>query len=746
MALLGLLLLHCSGPLFAQKNDTIRLRGRITDQEGYPLADVTLRHLSSGRHVHTGPRGRFSIENVSPGDTLLISRLGYGYRQYVINKAQIQDGLTLALDERPIELRQVNVAPEINALSEVATVDLQTQPVNSSQEVLRKVPGLFIGQHAGGGKAEQIFLRGFDIDHGTDVNITVDGMPVNMVSHAHGQGYADLHFLIPETIEDIDFGKGPYYADRGNFTTAGYVDFRTKTRLRQSEVRVEGGSFNTLRTVALLDLLGEENEKQDAYFAGEYYLTDGPFVSSQHFNRFNLMGSYQAQIDDRQRIRLQASHFQSKWDASGQIPQRAVDAGQIGRFGAIDDTEGGYTQRTNLNLQHTRFIDERSFVRSQAYYSQYEFELFSNFTFFLEDPENGDQIRQFEDRSLMGASSTFHRRYGLGGSDVHFRAGVGLRHDRVDDNTLTRTRNRRQPLDTLALGDVSETNHYAFADAEFDFGHWLIQPGLRIDYFTFEYVNRLQPLYNTQADNGAVASPKLNIVYAPTPQWQLYLKNGLGFHSNDSRVVVERSARQTLPQAYGSDLGAIWKPTSRIWLNTALWYLYLEQEFVYVGDAGIVEPSGETQRTGIDLGLRYQLLDWLFLDGDVNYAFARSLEAESGADYIPLAPDWTSAGGLAVRHPSGITGGLRYRYIDDRPANEDNSIVAEGYTVVDANLGYQSGPWQVAVIVENLFDVNWNETQFATESRLRNEAQPVEEIHFTPGIPFFLKARVGLRF
>ncbi|MEO1653079.1 MAG: TonB-dependent receptor plug domain-containing protein, partial [Bacteroidota bacterium] len=249
--------------------------------------------------------------------------------------------------------------------------------VITAQEILRRVPGLFIGQHAGGGKAEQIFLRGFDIDHGTDVNLTVDGMPVNMVSHAHGQGYADMHFLIPETIDQIDFGKGPYYAHKGNFNTAGYVDFETKNRLDNSLVKLEYGRFNTFRSVGLFNLVN--TEKNNAYLAAEYTLTDGPFDASQNFTRFNLMGKYTGQVSSRDRFSLLVSHFTSKWDASGQIPNRAVDAGLIGRFGAIDDTEGGSTTRTNVMGEFIRNLNANTFLKSHAFYSHYTFELFSNF-------------------------------------------------------------------------------------------------------------------------------------------------------------------------------------------------------------------------------------------------------------------------------------------------------------------------------------------------------------------------------
>ncbi|HMQ46057.1 MAG TPA: TonB-dependent receptor plug domain-containing protein [Saprospiraceae bacterium] len=722
------------------------IQGKVMDEMGTPLQDVFIYKNKGTHHVHSNELGLFEMNGLMNGDTLFFSSLGFETKSHLISQEDFSKVLKISLQAMTFSLDQVLVSNDLKAVNQISKIDLETNPVNSSQEMLRRVPGLFIGQHAGGGKAEQLFLRGFDIDHGTDVSISVDGMPVNMVSHAHGQGYADLHFLIPETIERLDFGKGPYYAQQGNFTTAGYVNFHTKEQLDNSSVAMEYGSFNTFRTVALFDLLpGAEN--QHAYIAGEYLITDGPFESSQHFNRTNLLGRYSVNLPNNDRLSLLFSHFSSKWDASGQIPQREVDNGNISRFGAIDDTEGGNTGRTNIALYHTKALDQHTFVKSRAYFSKYDFELFSNFTFFLEDPVNGDQIKQKENRNIIGMESVLHERLRVGFAEsVHLQAGLGLRYDEVLNNELSRTLNRRTTLSHLALGDVFETNAYAFLNLDVDFGNWLINPAIRLDYFNFDYVDQLQTLYNTQSERKLFASPKLNVIYNSSPNWQLYLKTGIGFHSNDARVVVAQKGEEILPAAYGADLGSIWKPSRRFWINTALWYLFLDQEFVYVGDAGVVEPSGRSRRLGADVGLRYQATDWLFFDADVNYTLGRAVDEPEGLDLIPLAPDLTATGGIAVKHPSGFSGGLRARYLKDRPANEDNSIVAAGYTVLDMNLNYSWKRLGLGIVIDNVLDTEWNETQFATESRLQNEAEPVEEIHFTPGTPFFVKGRITYLF
>ena len=721
------------------------LKGKVISDMGIPLEDVGIFNKTSGQHSHSNSAGYFVLSNTSINDSIYFSRLGYATKLIQVSEQNLQNSLTVAMEESSISLDQVVLVSKVDALSRIVDIDVKTNPVKSSQEILRKVPGLIIGQHAGGGKAEQIFLRGFDIDHGTDIALSVDGLPVNMVSHAHGQGYADLHFVIPETIENVNFGKGPYYADQGNFNTAGYVDLRLRKSLDQNLVSLELGQFNTQRLLGMFNILDKGNSS--AYVASELYLTDGPVESPQNFNRINILGRYRYRLPGEQELLLTASHFQSKWDASGQIPQRAVDQGLISRFGSIDDTEGGQTSRTNLLVNHNKQLSSASSIKTKAYLSQYDFELFSNFTFFLEDPINGDQIRQFEKRTILGAETVFEEyKENWGDQGLEYRAGIGFRYDNVDDNELANTLNRQTTLNRIAYGDIDEVNTYAFLDTRLKSGDFTFNPSVRLDYFKFDYVNKLSELYDNKSEDRLAFSPKLNTIYSPNLNTQFFLKTGIGFHSNDTRVVVANGGEDILPAAYGVDLGTIIKPLDKLVLNATLWTLFLEQEFVYVGDAGIVEPSGKTRRLGAEIGARYQATDWLYLYADANYTQGRSTEEPDGADYIPLAPDFTSTGGFTIDTQKGFSGGINYRYVDARPANEDNSIVADGYFVSDANLNYNIKNWTFGLIVENLFDTEWNETQFATESRLFNEANSVEEIHFTPGTPFYLRGKVSVKF
>jgi outer membrane cobalamin receptor len=719
--------------LFVLTGNSQIQKGVIKDSIGSPIENAYIINTTSQSHAHSNEFGSFSIDKTKNSDVLSVSALGYKKKSFTVSS----DNFEIVLEDDIYKLEQVVIQSKLSAMNVISKIDLQTSPVNSSQEILRKVPGLFIGQHAGGGKAEQIFLRGFDIDHGTDIAISVDGMPVNMVSHAHGQGYADLHFVIPDIIEKIDFGKGTYYANKGDFATAGYVAFQTKEKIDKSYISLEAGQFNSSKMVGVFNLL-ENKKNQYAYLATEYILTDGPFDSPQNFNRINLFGKYTCVFTDTSKLSITGSQFTSKWDASGQIPQRLIDNGTISRFGAVDNTEGGTTSRTNINVAYTKKIDENTFVKNTFFYSKYQFELYSNFTFFLNDPINGDQIRQKESRDLYGFNSEWNKK----SNNSVFQFGVGLRADATKNTELSHTLGRYTTLQTLKLGDIDETNMFSYLNYEFTFGKFKINPALRLDYFKFSYQDKLSLSFKSQVEDKVKVSPKLNFIYSENTNLQFYLKSGLGFHSNDTRVVVAQTGKEILPTAIGSDFGTIFKPIPRLVVNSAIWYLFLEQEFVYVGDEAIVELSGKSKRMGCDFGLRYQLTDWLFLNTDINYTYARSIDTPKGENYIPLAPDFTSTGGVTVSKWKHFSGGIQYRYLKSRPANEDNSIVARGYMVSDMNINYEMKHFIFGISIENIFNTEWNETQFATESQLKNETQGVEEIHFTPGTPFFLKAKI----
>jgi len=716
-----------------------------------PVPDALVQSEDLTFNSSTDENGFMSLKTLPPLiNKLKISRIGFESKSIDITKLTITDNSAIIYIENKVSsLEEVKVMATGNngVFKTISDIDIHLRPISNSQEILSMVPGLLIGQHAGGGKAEQIFLRGFDIDHGTDINITVDGMPVNMVSHAHGQGYADLHWVIPELIEKVNFNKGPYFADKGNFTTAAFVEFNTKDYLENSFVKMEGGQFNTYRAVTGMNLIKTKGDKrnQSLYFAGEGSFTNGFFESPQDFSRFNGTVKYHGRISSNSTLTTTVTGFTSKWNASGQIPKRAVESGMVGFYGAIDNTEGGKTSRYNATVELLNNLDNGGIIRNQIFFSKYKFELYSNFTFFRDDLVNGDQIRQKEDRNIIGYNGSYAKEYFLGNIKTETKSGIAVRYDDVNDIELTRTKNRTSNTADLMLGDVNELNVGAYWSQRVSISKNLdITGAVRADYFTNKYNNKLASM--ELKSTSTIVSPKLNFNYRVNNKVQLYLYNGRGFHSNDTRVAVQQSGRKVLPPAYGTDIGGIFKVGNKLLLQSALWYLWLAQEFIYVGDEGVVEPSDQTRRYGFDLSARYELTKDLYADVDVSLANSRALNVPKTYSFIPLSPCFSSIGGIIYRKKYGWNGSLRYRFMSDRPANEDYGTIAKGYFVTDAAINYKKNRWEAGISIQNLFDVKWKETQFYTESRLRNEPAPVSEIHFTPGTPFFARVILTLFF
>ena len=741
-------LLLTSTALCSQKG---KIQGYISDVENKtPLIGATV-IISNNKGGDTDAFGKFSIIGINPGQyEIVISHISYKTEIIPVEvKDNVISSVSVAMKKTNLDLTEVKINGKKNSpLKTIGSVDIMLRPINTSQDVLRIVPGLFIAQHAGGGKAEQIFLRGFDIDHGTDINVSVDDMPVNMVSHAHGQGYADLHFLIPESVEKVDFDKGPYFTNKGNLATAGYAAFQTKEFLKDNFLKVEGGQFNSQRLVGMMKIFNaeEENCRQQFYMASEYFRSDGYFENPQRFHRFNMMGKFNAWFGNQSQLTITASTFESKWNASGQVPNRAVQSGMVSRFGSIDNSEGGNTSRTNFNIRYTRQWKNNWKTTDQLYYSRYYFSLFSNFTFFLNDAVNGDEINQRETRNIYGYNTTASKTWMLGNKNAYTEFGCGIRYDDVKGIELSRAV-KRQYIESLQKGDVKEANSFLYWNQHLEVNDkFSLNAGLRFDHFRFAYRDLLAGETEFRHHHRTITSPKLNFVYTPSSTVKIYLNNGIGFHSNDTRVILNNDAKEILPKVYGTDLGIILKPIRNLILKTALWHFYSEQEFVYVGDEGVVEPGGKTRRMGVDVSARYQFTTWLFGDLDLNYTKARAIEAAKGEDYVPLVPSVTGIAGISAKMNNGFSGSLRCRHMDHRPADALNSIKAQGYFITDILLAYNWKKLEFTIAVENIFNQEWREAQFNTESMLQFELNSVSEIHYTPGTPISVKAGINLKF
>lgn len=731
--LLYLIVVFCIG------SGNSQIKGHVFDLNNKPLQDIVVLNKQTNEHTHSDANGYFKCLKNNPGDTLQFSFLGYKSVVHWIVESDFKINLKIQMEESSLLLDQVNITEPLHY--NLQKIDMILQPVQNSQEMLRLVPGLFIAQHAGGGKAEQLFLRGFDIDHGTDIGITVDHLiPVNMVSHAHGQGYADLHFVIPESVRSIDFEKGSYNASKGNFATAGSVDFQLKERIANNSVIFETGKFQSHRLVGLIKLL--ENEKSNAYIASEYVSTDGYFEAPQDFKKFNTLLKYNSQLNENSKIKLTGSYFTSSWNASGQIPVRAVESGFIGRFGAIDPNEGGETNRFNFMAQYLLSTKPHQALKLSAYFSNYNFELYSNFTFFHNDSVNGDQIKQKEQRNIYGFEANYTDHLG----NIEFNTALGSRIDETKDSELSHTKDRSQVLNRLALGDLNEHNLYLYLKLNWLFNKLEFQVQGRADLFKVSYSDKLLNPNSKSSDWDFKISPKLNVYYNLNNSMQLFVKSGLGFHSNDTRLLRESQEKGILTRSFNVDLGTQIKLGNSALLHGALWLIKMEDELVYVGDEAVVESSGKTVRKGIEAGIRWQPISWFSLNFETSCTIAKSADEPETLNYIPLASKWTTMGSLNFKNIRNFSASLRYRQLGDRPANEDYSITAKGYQLLDGNINYKYKNINFGFVVENIFNTKWNEAQFATLSRLKTETESTEEIHFTPGTPIHYRFKIQIDF
>jgi outer membrane receptor protein involved in Fe transport len=689
--------------------------------------------------------------------------------------------LTTLADEAPapLEVDEVEAIELVESVDEERPVtaasartvrdrDLKLRPMQRPSDLLKVAPGLTIVQHAGGGKANQYLLRGFDADHGTDVALSFDGLPINMVSHGHGQGYADTNWVIPELVERVEVTKGPYLAENGDFSTAGSVNLVSR-RQGESFVSAGGGSFDTARAVAIASpRLG----RWRPLLAGEVVRTDGPFLRPEDFQKHNLYGKLTYEIDSRSSVALAATAYSGSWKASGQLPSRAVAAGLVDFFGTLDPTEGGKSTRRNLYATYQWRPDNYSELEALAYAGSYDFTLRSNFTFFSRDPLNGDEIEQRDQRSLAGARARY--RWLQPWRGILFDSSVGLtaRADAIS-NGLTRVADRRL-LDPVVSDDIEQWGVGVFAQEEVQLSRWLrLVGGLRLDRYQFDVRDQL-PVGSGAGSRAATRlSPKASLVVSPRETTDLFVNLGYGFHSNDARGVVRAEDPVTpLTPTLGYELGARTRLFDRrLELAAALWGIDIDSEIVWVGDEGTTEAAGATRRLGVELEGRLQIRPWLFADLDLTWANAAFRENAGNGRAIALAPRLTVAGGLSAL-VGGARAGLRGLHIAERPATEDGFLRAEAATLIDLFAAYRWRALELSLTIENLIDRRYKSAQFATVTRLPREAsteapppagacpagtrvatdegsgnfQGCEDVSFSPGNPFAFRLMAAYYF
>ncbi len=635
----------------------------------------------------------------------------------------------------------------------IGEADLADLPLLRRGELLEAVPGMVVTQHSGDGKANQYFLRGFNLDHGTDFAFSVDGVPVNLPSHAHGQGYSDLNFLIPELVESIEFKKGPFYPEVGDFSGAGAADIHLVSALPEGIVNVQGGEFGYARAlVADSPRLGPGT----LLYALEYNHYDGPWDLPEHSNRYNglLRYHWDGARDD---YNLTAgAYWAPEWQATDQVAQRAIDGGLISRFGSLDPSDGGRTGRVALSFDWAH-RDDGGTTKLVVYGFYYRLNLFSDFTYFLQDPVRGDQLEQIDRRFVSGADLR-HTWDQVWGGRVTNSVGVQLRNDYIPDSGLDHTENR-QVLAALTYDHVEEANAGVYGNNQVQWTPWLkSQVGLRADVFAID-VDSTTNAANSGSSTAGIVSPKATLVFGPWKKTEIYLDAGSGFHSNDARGVTITAdpmgqAQGRVPllvRTKGAELGARTSIVRGLVSTLSVWFLQSDSELTFDGDSGDTVASGPSRKYGLEWANFYKPTRWLTLSADLALTHARYLGDQIGVDnhpgrYIANSIPVVVSAAAVVETPSGVFGGVRLRSFGSQPLIEDDSQRQPGSTIVNAMVGYRWRRYELSAEALNLFDSKADDIAYYYGSKLMNETAGVNGLHVHPVEPFQVRGSLTAHF
>lgn len=642
----------------------------------------------------------------------------------------------LSDDEIVVHGRSLDLIGNAKAASEgvVGYLDFEDRPLSRVGELVEVIPGVVATQHSGEGKANQYFLRGFNLDHGTDFSASIDGMPINLRSHGHGQGYLDINFIIPEIVQRVDFRKGPYRASNGDFSSAGSASYITYDSLEDNFVELSIGEFDYLRVVGAGSF--ELSEKTSLLLAGEANRFDGPWELEQNLEKFN---GFAKLSHDRGPWQLESSIllYQSEWTATDQVPLRAVESGPIDRFGFIDPDLGGEISRMGLTGAALYNHDDEAQTQVNAYAVNSDFNLFSNFTYFLNNPLRGDEFEQVDKRNLFGAHLTHLRDLS---SSLNIRLGAETRFDDISDLGLFNTESR-QRLSTVRQDRVEEFSLSLWGEAEYTLTDTLrANLGLRSDYFDAE-VKSLSDERNSGKANDSLLSPSAGLAWQVSSGVELYANYGRGFHSNDargatitidpvSRLPVERVP--LLVKSEGAELGARLE-RGPIHASIAFFTLNLDSELVFVGDAGATEANDASTRVGVETSLFWKPNDWLTADLSGAYTDAE-FDIKDSANEIPGAVKAVIGGGLTARLDPLIISG-RLRHFGEAPLIEDGSAESRPTTVVNLSGSYDWRDIRLSIEALNVLDAKDSDITYFFESQLPGETVPFEDIHFHPVQP-----------
>jgi hypothetical protein len=751
--------------VFAQGTGSVS--GTVSDETGGVLPGVTVDLTISGQTFTEGVTdgvGRYQFDNVPSGPAELTFRLinfSTVRRAITITPggAVTADALMLVAASADIVItapRTFRNLAEIENPAEnlvgiaaagsegaITALQLAVRPVNRATEVLETVPGMIISQHSGEGKANQYYLRGFNLDHGFDFAQTIAGIPVNMPTHAHAQGYADSNFLIPELVSGVQFRKGPYYAENGDFSSAGSANINYFNVLDRPIVSMTGGSFGYGR---FLGAASPQVGRGHLLGAVEWERDNGPWVSPNNKDKYNAVVRY-SQGDSRNGLSLTFLGFQNHWHSTDQIPQRAVDDGTIDRFGFIEETDGGETYR-HVGVVDWQTSDARNSTRVTGFLQKYGVQLFHNFTYFLNDPVNGDQFEQYERRWTSGAKVTHRRLAHMGGFHTENAFGVDLRNDSVGGPLgLYHTRETVR-LSTLRADEADQTSVGMFADSEIEWSPVVrTTVGLRGDVYRWN-VESDNPL-NSGKESSGILSPKVSAAFGPWGGTEFYANYGLGFHSNAALGIVLQvdpitgdpaTPSPSFARATGAEFGVRTVAVKGLQTTATVWYLGFDSELIYVGDSGSTEEGPASRRTGVEITNYIYPSPWVSMDLDVSFSRARFVDVPEGEDFVPGALNRVVSAGIGVNPPVGVSrgpfGSIRLRHFGPRPLIEDNSVESRQTSIVNGEIGYKLSD-KVRLMLEgfNIFNAEVSDIDYFFESRLRNEPAPVEDLHFHAAIP-----------
>lgn len=619
--------------------------------------------------------------------------------------------------------------------------EFEFRPISRPGELVEVVPGMMATQHSGSGKANQYFLRGFNLDHGTDFSGNIDGVPLNLPTHGHGQGYLDLNSIIPELVDVVEYGKGPYHAEMGDFSSAGYVRFHTKHKMDKGLIKFGYGTKDYYRGVmANSNQLGDG----DLLYGAEVNFYEGPWDKDESLNKFNGLLRYTVDAGYTG-YALIATAYKSNWDSTEQIPERAVDSGAYSRLGTIDPTAGGDMERYSFSSNWWR-QSEYGETEISAYAVYSDFNLYSNFTYFLEDGVNGDQITQRDRRYIFGGEGKHTKYDDWFGFDVKNTVGVQVRHDYIPNVALYKSK-AREILSTVTEHEVSQTSIGIYLENEVQWAEKFKSIlGLRGDFYEYDVTSNNIPANSGQTDD-AQFSPKLSLVAGPWYDTEYYLNMGYGFHSNDARGTTEQNdPADPIARTRGAEIGLRNQYIPGLVSTVSLWWLELDSELVFVGDAGGTEASGKSQRYGIEIANYYKPLDWLTLDFDVALSQSEFTNVDASAKEVPNSVGRTISGGATIDLPNGLFGSLRVRHFDDVPLTEDGSVYADSTTIVNLGTGYRYKDYRIELNVLNLLDSKDADISYYYESQLQGETSAVNDRITHPVEPRQIRVQMSVSF